>query len=223
MEGRTPDQEDEERKTSWLGPVHPGHNGLRLVSWLWGGRHADLCAHSCLAQLSAAFLVWVRIWPAACSWVPLQRSGTRGSLENVGLCQASATAGRGSLGMMTREQLPAQLTGALPPREQGESAKDHSTSLSLPLPSQGSSEWTLRPPQGPVCSNHSSSRRQGPLRWSRGRGTKAPLRSGGTWGLDSEGLGPSWTSRAKRRSRVDWETFNVFLASMDNWFLKWNS
>lgn len=74
--------------------------------------------------------------------------------------------------------------------------------------SQGCSEWTLRPPQGPVWSNHSSSRRQGPLRWSRGRGTKAPLQSGGTWGWDSEGLGPSWTSRAKRRSRVDWEAFS---------------
>ena len=137
MEGRTLDQEDEERKTSWLGPVHPWHNGLRLVSWLPGGWHADLCAHSCLAQLSVAFLVWVRIWPAACSWVPLWRSGTRGSLENVGLCQASATAGPGSLGMMTREQLPAQLTGALPPRAQGESAKDHSTFLSPPLHLRG--------------------------------------------------------------------------------------
>ena len=40
-----------------------------------------MCSHSCLLQLSAAFLVWVRIWPAACSWVPLQRSGPQGSLE----------------------------------------------------------------------------------------------------------------------------------------------
>ena len=80
--------------------------------------------------------------------------------------------------MMTKEQLSAQLAGGLPPRAQGESAKDHSPSLSLPLPSLGCSEWTLRPLQGPVWSSHSSSRRQSPLRWSRGRETKVSLWSG---------------------------------------------
>lgn len=38
------------------------------------------------------------------------------------------------------------LAGALPPIAQGEFARDHTTPLSLPLPSLGRSKWTLRPP-----------------------------------------------------------------------------